>query len=419
MAGEQRVGMLETIREFALEQLAASGEEEATRRAHLDHFLGMANAQYTMFYLPGAQPDNDQHLSQERLAAEHANVRAALGWALERDLPAALRMAGELQWFWLLQGRIVEGLGWLEAALAHPAAQARTADRGMALNSAGFIAIHHGFPARAIPFLEEALAIRREVGDWLGVADTLNSLGYMALFQGDYPRAAALLEESIDLARELGHEIIIVASLGMLAEVVIELGDLDRATDLIDEGLLRARAIGDEMDTAAMLVNLGLIARLRGNLEQAVGHLDEALAIYRRLGGASFALQQLGRVLLARGDAATAVELLEDGLVLSQEAGDFECAVGCSEAIAQLGVTLGRHTESVRMLAAATAWRRESGVPRRSSDRREYEWALETARSALGEGAFSSAWASGALLPKERAMTEALALAHTLAGMTN
>jgi hypothetical protein len=124
-------------------------------------------------------------------------------------------------------------------------------------------------------------------------------------------------------------------------------------------------------------------------------------------------------VLLARGDAAKAATLLEDGLVLCREAGDHECAVGCIEAIAQFGVALGLHTESMRMLAAATAWRREFGVPRRPSDRREYEWALETARSALGEGAFCSAWASGTSLPEERAMTEALALAHTLTGMTN
>jgi predicted ATPase/class 3 adenylate cyclase len=205
--GEVRYGLLETVRQYGLEHLAASGGAASVRDRHLGWFLALAEQAEPRL----SGPDQGQWLA--RLEAEHDNLRAALGWARERGAAEeGLRLAGALWRFWEIHGDWGEGRDWLEGALAGgghgvPAARAR------ALHGAGILAFRQGDAGRAVARLEEALDLYRELGDTCAIAASLGNLGLVAYRQGEYGRAVARLEEALDLLRELDDMPGIAASL--------------------------------------------------------------------------------------------------------------------------------------------------------------------------------------------------------------
>jgi tetratricopeptide (TPR) repeat protein len=274
--------MLETIREYALEQLAAKGEETAVRDAHAAHFLALAERAEPALY------GWDQLVWLARLETEHDNLRAALGWAIaERDESAA-RLAAALGAFWEIRGYGSEGRRWLERALAiggEPAARAKL------LNGAGFRAMDQGDYATATAWHEEALALHRALGNERGVADALLGLGLVAMGQGDLDRAVSLLEEAAGLFRAIGDERRTADALFDLGIAAQQRGEQERAAALYEEVLAVYRAIGDQQGIAYALMGLSTVAREQGDRRRAMAHVAEALAICRTIGdrGASSA----------------------------------------------------------------------------------------------------------------------------------
>ena len=358
--GERRLVMLETIRAYALERLAQSGEAATARQRHADYFLGVAEEADPK--LRGA----DQLVWLERLEREHENLRAALTWGLtEAGRPGqAPRLTGALSWFWYLRGHFSEGLGWLERALDStgeaPAPVLARALNGVgnlayargeydraatayeaclslyrelrdargaanALNNLGNLARARGDYARAAAFLEESLEQRRASGDKPGLALAFNNLGLVAQHQGDYKRAAALFEESLALNRALGDRHQVALGLNNLANVAQHQGDYVRAAMLHEENLALCREIGDTRGSANTLNNLGLVAHDRGDYARAAALLEEGLTLYRALGdrdGIALALSNLGLVVHDRGEPGRAAALLEEGLALFRELSD-------------------------------------------------------------------------------------------------
>jgi predicted ATPase/transcriptional regulator with XRE-family HTH domain len=180
--GERRFGMLETVREFGMEQLSHHGELDEASRRHAEYFLALGQAGGAA--LSGASPGE----WVTRLEAEQANIRAALSWLRDRgERAAGLRLAAALGGFWRLRSAITEGRGWLETFLAQDGAteassEESSADRIAALRWAGEIAGLSGDPAAAEARLSESLALARTVGDKRGVAAALGAIG-SALFQ--------------------------------------------------------------------------------------------------------------------------------------------------------------------------------------------------------------------------------------------
>jgi predicted ATPase len=168
--GEPRFSMLETIREYATEQLVASREEEALQERHVQYFLRLAEEAWPHWYRPAEQ---DSWL--ERLEPEDANLRVALAWCEARPdrVETGLRLAGALAMYWYLRGSLQEGRTWLEALLAHSASSDRSVARGRALYGAGWLAFNEGDLVAASHHAEEALSIFREAGDkrFIGYAD--------------------------------------------------------------------------------------------------------------------------------------------------------------------------------------------------------------------------------------------------------
>jgi tetratricopeptide (TPR) repeat protein len=194
--GQPRFSMLETIREFAQEQLGAGGDLDLVRRRHAEHFLGLAVEAEA--HLTG----DDQRAWLDRCDREHANIRAALRWAIEAgEAGGAQESAGSLWRFWQQRGHLAEGRRWLEEILAMPSRQGPTPGRAKALTGAGGIAWWQNDHDAARAFYEEALAIERELGDPGRMAEALYNEAFVVAAGGDLEFAARLLDESLDLFR--------------------------------------------------------------------------------------------------------------------------------------------------------------------------------------------------------------------------
>jgi predicted ATPase len=201
-SGEPRYRMLETVREYGLEQLAAGGEEEATRRGHAIWSVALAERTWERF----AQGLDAHWL--DRLEADYANLRAALAWLEQRgDGDGLVRLAGSLAVFWLFRGHRREGRDWLARALA----QSRITDvdpatRVRALVGAGFLARNQGDYRRATDLANASLALSRASGDRRSAAMARWLLGYVALARGEYERAEAHAGQARALFQELGDD---------------------------------------------------------------------------------------------------------------------------------------------------------------------------------------------------------------------
>jgi non-specific serine/threonine protein kinase len=197
---EARFTQLETVRQYASEKLAYSGEGLDLRRSHAAYFLE---------FVERVEPlvnGKDRGLWLGRLDAEHDNLRAALAWSREEaETEARLRLASALLWFWFHCGYWSEGRRWLDEALAADESatrKVRTAVRAKALSAAGHLAWMQGDNSAARTQLEESVALWREVGDKQGLAHALRFLSGGVESQGDYDLVRSLAEESVALYRE-------------------------------------------------------------------------------------------------------------------------------------------------------------------------------------------------------------------------
>jgi predicted ATPase/serine/threonine protein kinase len=239
---EPRLSMLETIREYALECLAANGELEVTRQVHADYYLALAAEVEPKLGGP------DQATWLDQLEREHDNLRAALQWSLERGeaehrMEMALRFGGVLRRFWLVHGHLNEGRIFLERALAQ--SEGTTASvRAKALNSAANIALNQGYVDRAEVLAEESLALYRELGDTRGIAFSLHQLERVARARGNLRASRSLSEEALALFKEAGDKERVAWSLFRLARLHREQGEYSRAYALAEESLAVHRELG-------------------------------------------------------------------------------------------------------------------------------------------------------------------------------
>nr|MBA2598025.1 tetratricopeptide repeat protein [Chloroflexia bacterium] len=204
-----RFGMLETVSEFAGEQLAAHGELEMVRGQHARYFLALGEAAAPHLRVAG------QTAWMDRLEAEHPNLRAALAWLLAaREGEEAVRLAGALWWFWYIRGYPSEGQQWLSRTLASGGSSIA---RAAALVGAGWFALDQGDVTPGLAALEEAVALQRAAGDRQGIATALNWLGNAYVHERQYARAEQIHTEVLALRRQLDDQPGIAASLANLA----------------------------------------------------------------------------------------------------------------------------------------------------------------------------------------------------------
>jgi predicted ATPase/class 3 adenylate cyclase len=315
--GELRFIMLQTIREFGLEQLEASGKDEETRQQHAAFFLAMAEAAAPALHGP------TQGAWLARLETEHDNIRAALGWALTHEPESAIGLVAALHWFWFYRGHRTEGRDWIERALA-TGASAEPKVQARALNSSSTIAWGRADYATASSRAEQALALARSVGDRSGEGWALINLGVVAGDLGDRKRAAALHAEAEARFRSSGERLGAAVAIFNQGVEAGNTGDMDRQREFFERSLAECRAIGDRFQASWTLCDLGKHERERGNLARAQALLEEALATARefRFGMIeAWALDVLAEVAGERGEADLAAMYLRDAEVKYREMG--------------------------------------------------------------------------------------------------
>jgi predicted ATPase/DNA-binding CsgD family transcriptional regulator len=420
--GEPRFLMLETIREYGLEQLEASGESAELGERHAEHYL--AFAEETNLRLRGPE----RSIGLERFEAERDNLRAAMAWARQEagrrgprvaaGAPVAeigLRLAAAQWWFWLLRGPWSEGREWIEAALAAAPPSPDRPERARASCAAGALAWQQGDYAAALDRLAEGMRGARATGDRRGAGYAALFLGLVAWSQGAYEDAGARLGESVAGFRAVGDRWGLALALQDLGQVDLQRGDYELAAARHREGLDIFREIGDRWGQALALNSLGDVARCRGDYEGAEALYGESLALFRGLGdrrGIGSLLHNLGYVSLHRDDVQRAATLFRESASLFQGTGDQRGVNDCLVGLAGVATTAGRPRLAAHLFGAAEARSEALNAPIAPSNRPEYEGFVISARTGLPAAEFAAAWAEGRAMSLERAIEEALMAAE-------
>jgi non-specific serine/threonine protein kinase len=314
MGGPDRFEMLQTIREYGLEQLERGGEAAEVQRRHALHFLELAEASD-----PGLRGPGIERL-MGTLHVEHDNLRAALTWALQADQgDAALRLVSALWRFWHLHGDIASGRRWVEQALALPSAAGRSRIRAKALLAAGSLAYWQLDEPAMSAWYEDALALFEELEDERGVAEArydaafgLAIQGRLLGIQGRLEEAIAMLRSSKALFEKLGDRRAVADSLFGLAVMYLLDGDLEMTRDTGEEALSIHREVGDLFGMTGSLYVVGRAATQLGDLDTGRACFLEALAIDEAFGertGLALSLDGLADLEISEGHVVRAMRL--------------------------------------------------------------------------------------------------------------
>jgi predicted ATPase len=365
----ERYWLLETIREFALEQIARiKSEHDELGERHFAYLLRLAESH-------GDELWDAKHEDAMRFyEQEYPNLRAALSWA--RDIgrgPSFLRLASAMSDFWRASDYLREGRDWLEQALTIDTGD-RMSERASALSNASGIASLLGDLSAAEIRAEQALELYREAGDLSGCA----------------------------------------LSMSRLANVLVERGENDRARGLYDDALDLARAAGDERTTALALTNVGALALEEGRVEAAEAAFGESRERFRSLGnkrGLAVSLGSLGEAALARQQRDEAAAFLKESAQLYRELGTKVWTAPLLESVAQLERERRDPERAVRLLAAARRLREETGSRLSVREQLAHEGVLASLAEELGERRTAT------LVEEGEAMSMSEALDYALTGL--
>jgi tetratricopeptide (TPR) repeat protein len=354
-AGEARFVLLETIREYALERLAASGDASVVGRRHASWYLSLA-----VTAKPSLMSDENLRAWLTCLDQERDNLRAALRWLREsRDVEGALRLVGALWLFWQVRDDLAEGRAEIDAVLALPGASTYPAALAEARQGAGQIALSLGDLPTARSHLEWVVDYHRGSADHGGLGWALVWLGAVARHQGEFPRAASALHEALAVGRD----------------------------------------VADRRVTGWALYGLGITTRLQGNPIGARPLLEESLAVFRRAGWTEHVTAQvigsLGSVAEDLGDDAEAAARFREALRVLGSAEDRHEIAGLLERFASLATKASQPARALRLIGAAARLREEIGSPVALIMRGPYDRTLDLARAQFAPDVADAELAAG------------------------
>ncbi len=308
--GDVRFRMLGVVREYALDRLEATGEADAIRKLHAEHFLGLAEA---------AEPSLQGTQSAgwlNRLDEEYDNLRAALHWSMTNDFAMAVRFNVALRNYWEFMGQLAEGLGILRQILSH-SERIAPKQRLTLYSMAGNLAKFQGDYQTAHGMYERGLAEARGEGDLSDVSLLCRGLGSLAAEQGDHPTARRFIEEALEAARKATDPFGLARSLSMLGDVARSEGDDRIARDLYRQALTACRETNRKYAIANILNNLAAAEYGCGHYDSAQAYFVEALqmtheSVVKMAGdrvAISYSLDGFAALAVHRGEIATAATL--------------------------------------------------------------------------------------------------------------
>jgi len=400
-----RFVMLETIREFVLEQLRARDDGAEAARRHAEFFLGLAERAEPELRTP------NMGAWLERLELDHDNFRAALAWSLdEGETDYGLRLAGALVGFWRARGYYPEGRRWLASVLAQ-SSSSRTATRAKALNGAAILALVQNDGGQAEIHLKDALDLWRQLGNTRRVAGALTNLAIVFKDRGAFQEARNLLEEGLGLLRALGDQSAVAIALSNLGSVVLEEGDFKKATMLLEECVALSKTVGEPLSLITARTSLGIALLQQGDLVGASAQLEESLALSVKLKDQqqmNYARHYLGLASLRQGALERAALLLHESLRWFFQAGSQRMLPWSLAAAAELAAQSGQPEPAARWLGAA-AKVLSAAEHATSKEGNRVAMLADALMSRMGEQRWTIAWQWGHETSLEDAVAAALA----------
>jgi predicted ATPase/class 3 adenylate cyclase len=434
--GMMRYRILETIRQYGMEKLKESGEDDAVRGRHFDWFLALAEGASLR---PKAYSDAE---SWGNFELELDNLRGALDWSIGQEPESALRLTVALHPFWDVRGywneardRIErammtaknppddlcasafaaaadvaanqgdrrEALSHCESALAGFHKTGDTKGRGRTLNIMGRVLIEQDELERARGVLTESCRLLEQVGDARGHAEAVYRLADVAEGRGEIEEAERLCQESLGIRRGLGDLQGMAQCLGSLGNLAAARKDWTRARSLLSESIDRFRLLGDEPNRRFFESRLGTVARREGDLERSARMLASLVAESEEVGDTralAANLCELGttHALLGNGDHAT--QLVSRSLTIYLRWGERAGVDVCLRALALVALRDGDPERAARLLGASERIRKEIQMPLPAPEREAYDDQVRLVADRLG-ARWQELWQSGRAMPLE------------------
>lgn len=400
--GELRFSMLETIREYGLEQLAESGDEEQIRRAHALYYLQLATAaEKEIMSLEGPAWLN-------RLEVEHDNLRAALRWTIFRgDGELGLQFGAALWRFWEIRGYAGEGRRWLAEMLDIPGADVRCKSGPETLFGLGRFSYQQGDYAAAQAFFEQCLRISRDIGHDSYAAGAFTQMGHIRFVRCEYAEAEELYEEGLAIRRAIGEPWGVAVALMVRGRLSQVQGRITEARPMYEESLRLFRQAGYRVGIARVLNLFGDLAYREDRPAEARLLYEESLALLREIGnreGIAQTLLGLARLLHSQGERSRAHECLAEGIAHFQDLGASIQIPSYLEAYAEFAMLESQPEVAARMAATAATLRALKNTPIHAVHEDRYARLLPAIREQLGNEVYVRAWEQGRMTPVERAI---------------
>jgi predicted ATPase/DNA-binding winged helix-turn-helix (wHTH) protein len=403
--GEPRFVMLETVREYALERLAASDEKCAARRAHAAYCLVLAEEGN-----PDLGPaERARWLAQCDLEID--NFRSALDWLFQtEDLDWGLRLCVALFRFWDMREHLAEGRVRLETIL-RLAGDGHTKQRARVSQFLGALTTAQGDFKAAQHFLEQSLDIHEDLGDPWGIAASLNALAITARDRGDYSSAQSNFERSLACWRMLPDRLAMARCLHNLANVVKVRGDYSRARWALREATDIFEALGDRSGAAWSINQQGDIAHEQGDMAAARGLYQQALSAFREAEdrwGSARSLTDLGAIDCEQGQFSAAHAEYREAVEIFASLGHRRGIARAFEGCACLALAQGQAARALTLAAAAMRIRSLISASLPQAEQSKLDQKILPAWKSLSEEQAKEAWADGSAMSLERAIEYSL-----------
>ena len=411
VGGEPRFVMLETIHEFAREELEESGEGEEIKRQHAEYFLDLAEK--VAPNMRGAQ----RRQSLGILEAEHYNLRSALGWAVEQgQTQIGLRLALAAHWY--ARGYWNEGRQWFDTLLTLSRSDPPNIYRANVLWAAGFLAYSQEDDSVSKSLLEQALQLYNHLEQVEGrtveitsrIAETVRTLGMLVRATVDSATAEPLFERALALYQEVDNKWGTAVTLRMLSTTAADSGNYELAEERINESLRLAEETGNRQQFAAALEQTAMLVHLRGQYVAAIDMYERCLTLWHEVGDSVEVPYTTVRLAFARYHAGYAMEAVQLFRECLQPFITREERWGI--AIVLVGIALSVISSASReraacLLGAATAIM--GNLRYWGLEKHEYQHCLDMSRAQLDEATWQAAWEEGRAMSMNEAIGYALA----------
>jgi predicted ATPase len=403
---EVRFLMLQTIREYALEKLTASGEQQFTRRAHAAYAIVLAEQ-------GAAQMTEEDRTNWLPLwDAEYGNLRDALDWLIEtgQDL-WALRLAAALFAYWQRREFLLEGRDCLEKVLNLGTANPPTSERARVAWYASIFADQQGDFTAAVRLNKQSLEIYEQLGDRKGVAAQLGYVAVQMTRTGNAAAARSYYVRSLAACRQLGDPAAIACALSNYAEFIVVEGEHALARSLLEESLSIFQNLEKGSGIAWCLNHLGDVAFEEGNFADARRLYQDAYQVFYSVPdrwGMARSFADLGRLALEQDEEENAGSLFEQALTAFVDLGHTRGVAIVLEGLARVSLRVGDVDRAITLCAAAEAIRQRIRASRRPAEQATFDLALKSAWRRKDHATADAIWAKGLRMRPDEAIRYAL-----------